>query len=184
VTAISRERDALVSARFMRRFLLGLALIHLAGGAVLFFGLHVVLSKPLDGADSAAFAALRHQVSVLVPALTYAGVIYVMLVSLATTVLCVRALHKIAGPLYRMERALENFLAGEIVKPAFVREGDQVAALASSFNGFVGRLREDRQNCLGIMRRAERLRFQDRAACRAEMDKALAEMENLLAKYR
>ncbi|MGE5663571.1 MAG: hypothetical protein ACM31I_04480 [Deltaproteobacteria bacterium] len=184
MTALSPERDALVSARFAKRFLLGLALIHLAGGAVLFVGLRVALSKPLDGSYSAVFAALRQQVSLLVPVLTYAGAVYVLLVSLATTVLCVRALHKIAGPLYRMERALENFLAGEIVRPAFVREGDQVAALASSFNGFVGCLRQDRQNLLGMMRRAERLCFQDRAACRADMDKALVEMENLLAKYR
>lgn len=184
MTARPRGRDALVSARFVKRFLLALAFIHLAGGAVLFVGLYLALSKPLDGAYSAVFAALRHQVSLLVPVLTYAGVIYVLLVALATTVLCVRALHKIAGPLYRMERALDSFLAGEIVRPAFVREGDQVAALASSFNGFVGRLREDRQNCLGIMRHAERLCFQDRATCRAEMERALAELEVLLAKYR
>lgn len=184
MTVLPREGEALVSARFVGRFLLGLAVIHVAGGAILFAGLHIALSGPADGDHSAVLAALRHRGSVLVPGLTYAGVAYVMLVSLATAVLCVRALHKIAGPLYRVERALASFLAGEIAGPALVREGDQVAALASSFNGFVGRLREDRQSCLAMMRRAERLYARDRAACRSGMDEALAGMEALLARYR
>lgn len=184
MTAPLQGRDALVSATFGKRFLVALAAIHAIGAVVLYLALYAALSKPLPGSYAETFAALRHQASYLVPVLTYAGVIYVLLVSLATTVLCVRALHKIAGPLYRMERALESFVAGEIVKPAFVRAGDQVTALASSFNGFVGRLREDRQSWLAIMRHAERLCFQDRATCRSEMDKALAELEVLLAKYR
>lgn len=184
MTGLSGGQDALVSARFRKQFLLALAIIHVLGGVVLFLALFLVLSKPLDGEYSAVFAALRHQASFIIPVLTYAGAVYVFLVSLATTVLCVRALHKIAGPLYRMERAVESYVAGDAVKPAFCRKGDQATVLAASFNGFIGRLREDRQRLLGVMSHAERLCFQDRATCRSELEKALAEMEILLAKYR
>lgn len=184
MTDVSRGQAPVVSAEFRKRFLVALALIHALGGGFLYLALYFALSRPFEGDFSAVFAALRHHASFIIPVLTYAGAVYVFLVSLATTVLCVRALHKIAGPLYRMERVLDSYLAGEAVKPAFCRKGDQVTALAASFNGFIARFRDDRQTWLGKMSHAERLCFQDRATCRTEMGRVLEEMESLLAKYR
>lgn len=176
--------DAPLAAEFKKRFILLMTFIHVFGGVFLFLALFIILSRPFPGDYAVVFLALRHLPDFLVPVLTYAGLACILLVSMATTVLCIYTLHKIAGPLYRMERVIESYLAGEAVKPAFFRDGDQVKALASSFNGFIGRLREDRQKWLGIMGHAERLCFQDRATCRSEMEKALAELEILLAKYR
>ncbi len=184
MTDLSRDRLAPVTAGFRKRFLLLLTLIHLCGGGFLFLALFIVLSRPFPGDYPAVFLALRESPAFLLPVLTYAGLVYILLVSMTTTVLCVYALHKIAGPLYRMERVIESYLAGEAVRPAFFREGDQVMELAAAFNGFVARLREDRQKWLGLMAHAERLCFQDRATCRLEMEKALAELEILVAKYR
>lgn len=184
MTSLSQGHDAPVAADFKRRFLLLMAFIHVCGGAFLFLALFIVLSRPLPGDYPAVFLALRDLPAFLLPVLTYAGLAYILLVSMATTVLCVFTLHKIAGPLYRMERVVEDYFAGEAVKPAFFRGGDQVPVLAAAFNGFIGRLREDRQKLLGMMAHAERLCFQDRATCRSEMEKVLAELETLLAKYR
>ncbi len=182
---ILRGHDAPVAAGgFKIRFLLLLSFIYAFGGFFLFLALFVVFSRPLTGDYSAVFFALRHLASFILPVIAFAGLVYILLVCMATAVLCVYTLHKIAGPLYRMERLIESYLAGEPVKPAFFREGDQVMALASAFNGFIGCLREDRQKWLGIMGHAERLCIQDRETCRSEMEKALAELEILLAKYR
>lgn len=182
---IVRGHDAAVAAGgFKFRFLLLLSIIYAFGGFFLFLALFVIFSRPLAGDYSAVFFALRHLASFILPVIAFAGLAYILLVCMATAVLCIYTLHKIAGPLYRMERVLESYLAGESVKAAFFREGDQVKALASAFNGFIGRLREDRQNWLGMMEHAERLCLQDQTICRAEMEKALASLEVLLAKYR
>ncbi len=184
MTDLAREHDAPVTAVFKKRFVLLMTFIHVCGAVFLFLALFIVLSRPLPGDYPAVFLALRNLPAFLLPVLTYAGLAYILLVSMATTVLCVYTLHRIAGPLYRMERVIESYLAGDAVRPAFFRGGDQVPVLATAFNGFVGRLREDRQKWLGIMGHAERFCFQDRATCRSEMEKALAELETLLAKYR
>ena len=184
MTTLSRGHDAPVAAGFRNRFLLLMTFIHALGGIFLFIALFVVLSRPFPGDYAAVYLALRQLPAFLLPVLTYAGLAYILLVSMATTVLCVYTLHKIAGPLYRMERVIESYLAGDAVRAAFFRGGDQVPVLAAAFNGFIGRLREDRQKWLGMMSHAERLCFQDRATCRSEMEKALAELEILLAKYR
>ncbi|MGE5190582.1 MAG: hypothetical protein ACM3NF_11055 [Gemmatimonadota bacterium] len=179
-----RGHDAPVSAGFAKRFILLLMLVDAVGAGLLFLALYVILSRPIAGEYPAVFLALRHQASYLLPVIGLAVLAYVLLVGFATVVLCVAALHKVAGPLYRTEQLIADYVAGEPVRPAFVREGDQAKALAASFNGFVARLREDRAKWLGTMAHAERLCLQDRATCRAEMEKALAEMEILLAKYR
>ncbi len=184
MTNVLRGHDAPVAARFTKRFLLALLLIDALGAALLFFALFVILSRPMAGDYPAVFLALRHLASYVPPVVVFAALAFVLLVGIATAVLCVVSLQKIAGPLYRMERLLDTYLAGEPVKPAFFREGDEVKALASSFNGFIGRLREDRQKWLGMLEHAERLCLQDRATCRLEMEKALTELELHMAKYR
>jgi hypothetical protein len=109
---------------------------------------------------------------------------YVLVLSVAIALLSGYAIHKIAGPLYRMERALENYESGHAVKAVFLREGDQLVPLAQAYNGFVTRLRDDRKEWLAAMEHAERLCLQDAATCRAEMDSALARLSELLSRYR
>ncbi|HEY6097028.1 MAG TPA: hypothetical protein VIU83_03150 [Candidatus Deferrimicrobium sp.] len=184
MTGLLRGHEAPLSARFKTRFLVLLSFIHAFGMIFLFLALFIILSRPFPGDYSAVFLALRHLPAFLLPVIVISGFVSILLVCMAMAVLCVYKLHRIAGPLYRMERVVESYLAGEAVKPAFFREGDQVPALASAFNGFIGRLREDRQRWLGKMEHAERLCFQDRATCRSEMEKTLAELKILLAKYR
>ena len=154
-------------------------------GTVLLLLFHYrFLSVPLTGGYDAVFHALGRIGDGLFPVVVLSMLAYVLLVGLASTLLCIRLLHKVAGPIFRLERAMGEFLDGKPVKPFFVRHGDLVPELASAFNGFVGRLREDRQRCAVLMDRADRLCMQDRETCRAEKERALADMETLLARYR
>ncbi len=184
MTNVLRGHDAPVATRFTKRFLFVLLLIDALGAGFLFLALYVILSRPIAGDYAAVFLGLRHLASYFLPAAAIAALAFVLLVGIAMAVLCVTSLQKIAGPLYRMEQLLGSYLVGEAVKPAFFREGDEVKALAAGFNGFIGRLREDRQRWLGMLEHAERLCLQDRATCRLEMEKALTELELHMAKYR
>ncbi len=184
MTGPLRGHDAPVTAAFVKRFVSLLLLVDALGAVLLFLALYAVLSRPIAGDYAAVFLSLRAQVVSLRPVVAFAALAYVVLVVSATAWLCVTALQRIAGPLYRMERLIERYVDGEAIRPAFFREGDQVKVLATAFNGFVARLRDDRQKWLAAMAQAERLCLQDRATCRVEMEKALAEVEVLMAKYR
>ncbi len=184
MTGTLRGHDAPVSAAFAKRFLLLLLVVDTLGALLLLVALNAALARPIPGDYAAVFLALRQHVAALRPVVAFAALAYVVVVGLATAFLCVTALQKIAGPLYRMERLIESYVDGEAIRPAFFREADQVKVLATAFNGFVARLREDRQKWLAAMAQAERLCLQDRATCRVEMEKALAEVEVLMAKYR
>ena len=42
--------------------------------------------------------------------------------------------HRIAGPLYRIEKTLDDFIAGKEVEPIRLRRGDELKELASKIN--------------------------------------------------
>lgn len=177
--------EELIEGRYQVRFLLRLVLLNAAGTAFLFLVLFTIFSRKMSGDYPSVFYALRHFTEFLFPIIAISVLAYVLLLCGGVVVLCMYAFHKVAGPLYRMERALEGYLAGEpVVRPIFFRQEDQAHPLAKEFNLFFARMREDRSRWRGVLEHADRLCLQDQATCRAEMEEALAELERQLSKYR
>jgi hypothetical protein len=154
-------------------------------GTMLLFLFHsLFLKAPLPGTYAAVFHALRHLQEILLLVVVLSFLAYVLFLSAAAAWLCINLLHKIAGPIFGMEKVLGSYLDGKPIRPFFMRHNDLVPELVSAFNGFVNRVREDRRRWLGVMENAERFSLQDRGTRRAEMEKALAELETLLSRYR
>lgn len=168
---------------YVGRFAVQLLAVVGAGGMLLYLAFYFLFVQPLPGTYAGVFFALRNLSAFLFPFLVLSILAYVLVVSMVIALLAGHAFHKIAGPLYRMERALENFESGEAVKPVFFRKGDQLVPLANAYNRFVARLREDRGKWLAAMEHAERFCLQDPATCRSEMSKALARISEMLSRY-
>jgi hypothetical protein len=166
------------------RFATKLLLVIVAGGGLLYLAFSLVFLQRLPDTYSGVYFGLRNLSGLLVPILVFSLLAYVLAVSGVIGFLAAYAFHRIAGPLYRMERALENFESGQPVKAVFLREGDLLVGLAQAYNGFVARLREDRKEWLSAMEHAERLCLQDSITCRAEMGSALARLSETLSRYR
>ncbi|MBI5420647.1 MAG: hypothetical protein HZA60_11205 [Deltaproteobacteria bacterium] len=185
MTGTAPGRAAMSGAGGYRaRFLLRLSLIVALGTVLLFATLFAVFSSPLSGDYEGVFFALRHLAAFLFPIIAFSFLVYTLLVCGATAVLCVYALHKVAGPLYRMERVAESYVSGNPVPRVVFRQGDQGAALAEAFNDFVARLRGDRHELAEAMERAEGAFPGDPPASRAEMERCLGEITTLLSRYR
>lgn len=154
-------------------------------GTLLLFLFHsLYLTLPLPDGYAAVHYALLHLADTMLPVVALSFLAYVLFLGFAAAWLCINLLHKVAGPIFGLEKVFVTYLNGGSVRPFFMRHGDLVPDLISAFNGFVGRLREDRRRWLGVMENAERLCLQDRETCSAEMEKALAELETLLSPYR
>lgn len=166
------------------RFVLRLCLAFTAGAVVLYGIFYLVLSRPLTGDYAGVFHALRNLSVFLRPVIAVAVLVYVLLVCGATGALCVYGLHKVAGPLYRMERVMEEYRAGAPTRPVSFRAGDQIEPLAQAFNAWIGKLREGRQRWIAAMEEAERVYLQDEATCRGRMEAALRGIEADLSRYR
>lgn len=173
-----------LDAGYRFRILLGLSAVFLLGTSLLFLILFAVFSREIAGDYAAVFHALRHLPGLAGPVIALSVLAYVLAMCGATAVLVSYCLFKVAGPVYRLERTLEACASGDPVRPVFFRHGDQAQTLAVSFNAFLRTLREDRQKWMGVLEHAERLCLQDQATCRAEMERALSDLDRLLSKYR
>jgi hypothetical protein len=171
-----------------RRYLVGLLLrlcANFAGGvALLYLILYLALSRPLPGDYAGVFQALRNLSPFLRPILAVSVLLYALLACGSTSALCVYILHKVSGPLYRMELVLDQYRSGAPTRTVSFRSGDQIQALAQTFNLWIGTLRRDRQRWLATMMDAERHCLQDEATCRAEMEGALRKIAEDMARYR
>jgi methyl-accepting chemotaxis protein len=166
------------------RFLLSLSFIFAFGALLLFAVLFLFFSRPLEGSYSSVFFALRNLTEFAFPIVSFSALVYVLLVCGATAVLCVYTLHKVAGPLYRMARVTESYIAGDAVRRVSFREGDQATVLATAFNALLARLREDRTAWASAIDRAEEALRSDPAAGRREMETAAGEILSGLSRFR
>jgi hypothetical protein len=166
------------------RFAAMLLLVFSLGGISLFLAFYIILIQPFPPTYAGVYFALRTLSVFLVPMLVFSMLAYALLVSVAVAILCGFAFHKVAGPLYRMERALENYESGDSVRAVFLREGDQLVALAEAYNDFLTRLREGRREWTAAMEHADRLCLLDETTCRAGRKDALARLSALLSRYR
>jgi len=176
--------EPLFERGYRLRFILRLVLAFAAGAAALYSSFYLVLSRPLTGDYAGVFHALRNLSVFLRPFIALSVLVYILLVCGAIAAVCVYGLHRVAGPLYRIERVMEEIREGTHTRPVSFRDGDQIEPLARAINGWIGRLRQDRQRWLTTMKVADRHRLQDEATCRAEMEEALRKVAEDMARYR
>lgn len=169
---------------FQFRFLLLLSCIFAFGALLLFAVMFLFFSRPLPGDYTSVFFALRNLTDFALPMVSFSALVYVLLVCGSMAVLCIYTLHKVAGPLYRMSRVIESYILGDFLRPVAFREGDQAALLATLFNRYIERLREDCRTWEETVERAEQAGRRNPAYLQSAMDKAVEELDHALSRYR
>jgi hypothetical protein len=170
-----------------RRYIFGLLFrlcANFAGGvAILFVILYLALSRPLPWDYAGVSHALRNLAPFLRPVLAVSVLVYALLACGSTAALCVYILHKVAGPLYRMDLVLDQYRSGAPTRTVSFRNGDQIQPIAQAFNQWIGTLRRDRHRWLATMKDAERHCLQDEATCRAKMEDGLRKVAEDMKRY-
>jgi hypothetical protein len=183
-TSHASTPDPLFEHGYRFRFILRLCLAFAAGAAALYGIFYLVLSRPLTGDYAGVFHALRNLSVFLRPVIAVSVLVYVLLVCGAIATVCVYGLHKVAGPLYRMERVMEEIRKGAPTRTVSFRDGDQIEPLARAFNGWIGKLRQDRHRWLAAMEAAERSSLSGGATCRSKMEDTLRKIAKDMERYR
>jgi hypothetical protein len=176
-------KGSLIHRRYVFGLLLRLCVNFAVGVGILFVILYFALSRPLPGDYAGVFHALRNLSPFLRPILAVSILVYALLACGSTAALCVYILHKVSGPLYRMELVLDQYRSGAPTRTVSFRNDDQIQPLAHAFNQWVGALRRDRQRWLAMMKDAERHCLQDEATCHAKMEEALRKVAEDMGRY-
>jgi len=141
----NRRRTYLINPRFQWRFIGFMATVSVLAISMLFVSNilffqnmeHEALSVGLTR-DNPYFDFLQEQKSAL--SMLYfavSGVVFVLMMALG-----ILYSHRIAGPLYHLDRKMRRIAGGEEPSPLQFRRRDQFLELTESFNAMVAKLRE------------------------------------------
>ncbi|MCX7641118.1 MAG: hypothetical protein N2Z20_00605 [Elusimicrobiales bacterium] len=81
---------------------------------------------------------LLEEIFASAPLMMFKLVIYILIVIIASAVIS----HKIAGPIYKFEKTCDKIAEGDLTQRVFLRKGDALLELQSSFNNMIQKINE------------------------------------------
>jgi len=132
-------RGRLLERAFKIRFGLKLCLFTLIGSSAVVGLLHLSLARDVGGSYGEAIYTI-HDLKVRMLPLMFASSYSVLILALVTAAIAVISVlfsHRIAGPLYRLEKNLEAISSGDLTVNTRFRGDDQLSALAGEVNAMV-----------------------------------------------
>lgn len=135
-----RRRQVYIDKRFQFRFIVKFCLILLAG-VIVSTGLLFLFSQ---GTLTSSFINSRLVIqptgNAMLPAIIYTNLISLGLILVTTVVVTLYISHKIAGPIFRLEKEIARIGAGDLTIRVALRSKDQMQAFAEGVNTMTGEL--------------------------------------------
>jgi len=138
----NRRKNYFIEKSFQARFILKFCMLVVLGG-VLTIGILFLLGK-----RSTTVAVVDSRVVVkttadfLLPLLIQTAAVVMILVGTATIFVTLFVSHKIAGPLYRLKKAMQELAEGNLSAQMKLRKLDQLQDIADAFNEMTRKLKE------------------------------------------
>lgn len=158
----------LLERAFKIRFGLKLCFFTLLGGAAVVLLLYFSLARSLGDSYGSAIYTI-HELKIRVLPFIFASSYSILILGLVTAAIAVISVmfsHRIAGPLFRLEKSLDAIASGDLTVNTRFRGMDQLSALADELNTMVRSLNHASRS---VMDSAEELRAGE-AALRSLLD--------------
>ena len=152
------KEDKLLQRAFTLRFGLKLCLLILLGGGALLFLLYLSLAANVGSSYTQAIYTiydLKLRILPLIFASSY-SLLVLFVVTIAVAAISVFYSHKIAGPIFRLERNMEQIGSGDLTVSTRLRGGDQLSLLADDLNSMVRSLNHTARGLSEALEEAKR----------------------------
>lgn len=150
-----RRRHYFIRKPFQRRFIIQFCLLMIVGCVSLGIAVYLYASRTLTTAFVDSKLRVMSTADYLLPALAIGVLAVTAIVSVVGAVRFLLLSHKIAGPLYRLEKTAEAVEGGALNFHVRLRAGDELQDVALAMEGMVQGLRD---RAARIKQQTERLR--------------------------
>ena len=137
----NRRKNYYIKKRFQSNFILKFLTLLLSGafisGVIIYFMSRGALTTTFDNSR----LAIRSTADYILPSLLLSGAVVIMVIGFAAIVVTLFTSHKIAGPLYRIEKDIEELASGNLNVRFNLRGGDEIKALAARLDDLTASLR-------------------------------------------
>jgi len=130
----NRRRNYYIKKEFQRNFILKFCALVIIGavvfGAIIYFASRTTVTTTFYNSR----LTIKNTAEYILPTLLLGSAIVVALIGLATVFVTLFTSHRIAGPLYRIEKDVGDVADGNLGKKFNLRTGDELKALAVSLD--------------------------------------------------
>ena len=138
----NRRRNFYIKKEFQRNFILKFCTLVAAGSVISGAIIYAMSSSTVTTIFSNSRLIIKGTGEYILPTVLFSGIIVVFLVGIATIIITLFTSHKIAGPLYAIEKRVDEIAALNLKTEFHLRTDDQIKPLAVGLNVMISNLRK------------------------------------------
>lgn len=139
----TRRKNYFIDKKFQSLFIIKFCTL-IVLGAILSGAIIYLMSK---STVTTSFENLRLVIKstadFILPAVLLSSIVVIVVIGIATIAVTLFTSHRIAGPLYRVEKDIEEVASGNLAKRFNLRKADELKALAEGLNNLAETLKND-----------------------------------------
>lgn len=136
-----RRKNYFIEKKFQSRFILKFCGLVIFGGLLTIAALYFLAMRSTTVAIVNSQVTARTTADFILPILIQTVLVVMVLSGLAVIALTLFVSHKIAGPLFRFKKVLNNLETGDFSSDFHIRNFDQLQDLARDFNEMIAKIR-------------------------------------------
>jgi len=137
-----QRKNYFIEKKFQSRFITQFSLLVIVGGLLTIVLLYLISWRSTTVAIVNSRVVVRSTADFILPLLIQTVAVTSILVSLAAIGVTLFVSHKIAGPMYRFKRVVEQLAKGDYSAGFRLRTNDQMQDLADSMNDMIKTMRQ------------------------------------------
>ncbi|MGA2775900.1 MAG: methyl-accepting chemotaxis protein [Candidatus Omnitrophota bacterium] len=138
----NKRRNYFIDKRFQSDFILKFCTLVITSSVISGLIIYLMSRSTLTTVFDNSRLTIKSTADFILPAVLLASAIVIVLIGLATVWVTIFTSHRIAGPLYRMTKDIEEVAGGNLKKRFSLRNHDELKRLAASFDKMTESLRE------------------------------------------
>lgn len=139
---MNKRRNFFIKKEFQGNFIIKFILLIFLGIMLSSGIVYYLTVKNLEEAYYRSHIKIASTGEIVYPILLTANIITIGIVIVITIIITLLISHKIAGPLYRIEKSIREIAGGNLSFQIYLRAKDELITLADIFNSMIVKLRE------------------------------------------
>ncbi len=137
----NRRRNYYIDKEFQTIFILKFCSLIVIGCVISGLIIYAMSRATVTTTFENSRLTIKSTADFILPAVLLSGAVVIVLIGLATIIMTLFISHKIAGPLYRLDKDVQEITAGNLRVIFRLRTGDELKPLVGSMNDMTNTLR-------------------------------------------
>ena len=129
-----KRRNYFIKKEFQRNFIVKFCILVIIGAVISGSIIYMMSRSTVTTTFENSRLTIKSTADYILPAVLLSSVIVIFLIGVASIGVTLFTSHRIAGPLYRMEKDVEEVASGNLKKRFSLRKTDELKALAESLD--------------------------------------------------